>query len=172
MGAKRAVRDDGRPRMLIVESGGQWPDWLGAAEDDARPLLVISSTAPEPPIDLAFRALHRMAGLEHSALPLSEAVIAVGNGASAQDRAGRQLVTRAVIAHLLAAGGGQITFAIDGGADAARRVEVLELVHGLAHDLGSRPVSFQIRFQDPAEHPKSGVYARAVPDDAQPAAAQ
>jgi hypothetical protein len=146
-----------RRRLFVVENGARdLASFLSA--DGSDETVVVAQGANEAPADLLFRVIGRIAVIERSARSVDRAVIGITSKLDAQSQAARELVARALYAHMTASGSGELVFSSH-GADVALRHELVGLVERLLaeHERSTVTIRLQFHGESPRLAPASGV---------------
>jgi hypothetical protein len=144
-------------RLIVVESGARaLASCLSA--DGRDETTVVAQGADEAPVELPFRVMGRLAVIERGGGSVDRAVVAIASKLDAQSRAAREVVARALHAHMTAAGSGELVLAAH-GANAELRHELLSLVETLVceHDRSSVTIRLQFRADGPRLARASGM---------------
>jgi len=153
--------DGSSRRLVVIEQGA---DALGSrlSPDGGDETIVVVQGVDETPLQLLFRVIRRLALLERSAHRVRRAELVVAPRLDAQSTAARGVVARALLAHLVAGGEGELLVAGE-GPHAGLQGELLTLVDALAaeDDEGTVMIRLELNGRQPRVPPESGVY-RAV----------
>jgi hypothetical protein len=150
--------------LIILEDGAFGFEPPRPSSDAALEVAVLVQSAGEPPVELAERAVRRLATLERSERVVVEAIIAAGAPGGGETLVARELISREILGHMLRRGSGEIALAAGSDARAELRHELLELAGALTRDVKTASVCIRVLFGPPkseAEH-KSGIHEALV----------
>jgi hypothetical protein len=142
-------------RMIVVEHGALALDAFTRADGSEETTLVAEGVG-DPPLDLPFRVVGRLALIERGRVPVSRALLFVAPRLDTESVAARELTARTLLSHMGAAGGGELVLVGD-GADVDLRHSLLALVETLVLDHEKIPVVMRLQFRTAPARP-SGVY--------------
>ncbi len=102
-----------RPKTLVViEFGASWPRWLNPTGEGGD-LVVVAQHYAGPPSDLITQVAMRVTRLQASGWQLTAMVLVSNGRADAPTAAARSILSRGLLAHLAASGGGTFTLSVD-----------------------------------------------------------
>ena len=139
-------------RLVVLEKGAHSREWTLPGSE----LVVVAEQPPDRPADLALRAIRRIATLERGGKAATEAIAVLGGNDGEPARAARNMLARALLAHLLAAGEGTLVLTAP-GASSCLRAELFGLLGELSAELGRSQVTVSLRFGASESHEDSGV---------------
>lgn len=132
-------------RLLVVEQGAGGFDTV-ATPDGSEETTVVAEGPGDSILELPFRVTRRLALLERNGHSVSRAVLLAADRHDKQSVASRGLVARALIAHMTAAGGGELVLAGD-GTNVELRIELLALVEDLVFECEETPVTIRLQLR-------------------------
>jgi hypothetical protein len=134
----------------VVEDGARATDSLLSVDDWAETTLILQG-AGEPPVELPFRVMGRLAVLARANQTVGRAVLVIAPNRDAQSQAARELTCHALIAHMEGQGYGELVLAAP-GAETQLRHDLMTLVEGLL--CGHEGSSVMIRLEFHSEAPQ------------------
>lgn len=149
-------------RLVIVENGANVREF-DTLDPDADGVHIIQQGAEETPVELASRAIERLASIERSDSRLKQALLLVSDRFNEQAAAARELLARALMTHAAVVGAAELVLAVRGNADAKQRNSILSLVEALMGEQGAAALPIKIRFGDAPLSSPSGVLVRSGP---------
>ena len=132
-------------RLVVVESGADVRDF-DTLDPGADGVHIIKQGSDEAPVELAARAIERLAGIERSERRLEQAFLLVSKQFDEQSAAARELLARALLTHAAVAGAAELVLALRADADSNLRSSVLSLVEMLMGEQGAAAMPIKIRF--------------------------
>lgn len=148
-------------RLIVTEEGAQGFSAFVSA-DEAEETLVVAQGAEEAAVVLPFRVMARLALMGRSGRSVDSATILVGDRLDGESVAARELVARALLAHMVAAGSGDLAFAAY-GAVADLRHDLMTLVEALLNEHEGIPVALRLRFLAEEARPAGSVRGALTP---------
>jgi hypothetical protein len=131
-----------RRRLVASERGANAVE--AALEDTAfDETFLVADTGGGIASDLPLRVATRLGSLERQRRTLTSATLVLAGEHGSQAMARRELVARTLLAHLQAAGGGELILLASSG----ERDGLLELVEKLLRELDTRGVSIRLQFR-------------------------
>lgn len=137
--------------VVVMEAGGEWPDFVEA--EDGRPVnwAVIPQQPDETPAELALRAQQRVEALVASGATLDNVVIAAGSRHNDEVFAARCAVARALIQVLSNTDGSRLIFSAPASLPASARHELIALAGTLAGQSRDTSLDVGVRFGEARE---------------------
>lgn len=132
-------------RLVVVESGADVRDF-DTLDPGADGVHIIKQGSDEAPVELAARAIERLASIERSDRRLEQSVLLVSKYFDEQSAAARELLARALLTHASVAGAAELMLALRADADPSLRSSVLTLVETLMGEQGAAAMPIKIRF--------------------------
>lgn len=131
-------------RLVVVEHGASMPSPSTSHESQADELDVFVLPDADSPSDLALRVLRQIAAIERSGQHIRSAVIAAAGDGGGQSLAARCLIARAMVAHQMGRGSGELV--LTSRAVPGRRVQnqLLALAGALTVEAGASDVSIRV----------------------------
>ncbi len=141
--------------VVVMEAGGEWPDFVEA--DDQRPVnwAVVPQQPDETPAELALRAAHRVEALVASGAALDTVVIAAGSRHNDEVFAARCAVARALIQAMSASRGSRLLFSAPATLPPSARHELIALAGTLAAQSRDTALDVGVRFDQPGDRSSS-----------------
>lgn len=157
-GGKSPVESELRRRLVLIEQGAEGIEAV-LRDGSFDETLVIAAAPADAPHELGLNAAARVAALESQKRMCCAATIVLAGDGGSQTLAARELAARMLLAHLQAAGGGELVLSAPLLGD---RDALLALVEKLLGDLETRAVT--IRLQFPSEKKRREFSPRSALD--------
>lgn len=132
-------------RLVVVENGADVRDF-DTLDPGADGVHIIKQGSEEAPIELASRAIERLANIERTGIRLEQTLLLVSGQFDEQSAAARELLARALLTHASVAGAAELVLALRADADPNLRSSVLSLVEMLMGEQGAAAMPIKIRF--------------------------
>jgi hypothetical protein len=149
----------GASTVVILESGGRCPAWLGDDPTATKSVEVLAQRQSETIAAFRSRAARRISALTASTVPTT-AILICGSGISTEAFAFRHSLLQKLLAMMQRAGRGHIVVATDG--DQAQKRRLACLAAGLSDQLDDESM-VSVRFRALSPPPKRvGIFATSA----------
>ena len=151
--------------VVVLEAGGEWPDFVETDADHPISWAVIPQQPDETPAELGLRAQKRVEAIVHSGAALDTVVIAAGSHHNDQIFAARCGVARALIHVMSGTQGRRLVFSAPSTLPASARHDLIALAGTLAGQVRGTQLDVGVRFEEPHGRSPSRSRSRTIVKD-------
>lgn len=137
--------------VVVLEEGGQWPEWLLAMESDPSGPRAIRQRMQEEPSEFAARVGHELRRSGH----VEETIFACSDRDDANGLGARRLIANAIYSELASGGGGRLLLTENHQQSGGSRAALSALGADLAEEWEGSGVSVSVLFGQASRAPRS-----------------